>query len=84
MTETEIFCEDGEKIWRLDFGSFECFRNEAKSVILSLPWRDVWRSKGVDEEPLEPVHHMEVYTQLAQRLKYNVAVYVLFTLQRDT
>jgi len=27
----------------------------------------VWRSKGVDEEPLEPVHHMEVYTEV---LKY--------------
>jgi len=36
---------------------------------LSLPWRSVWRSKGVDEEPLEPVHHMEAYREV---LKYFV------------
>jgi hypothetical protein len=66
VTETEIFCENGDNIRRLDFGSFECFRNEAKSVTLSLPWRDVWRSKGVDEEPLEPARHMEVYREVLQ------------------
>jgi hypothetical protein len=36
-------------------------------VTLSLPWRSVWRSKGVDEEPLEPAHHMEAYAEV---LKY--------------
>jgi hypothetical protein len=36
-------------------------------VTLSLPWRSVWRSKGVDEEPLEPARHMEAYKEV---LKY--------------
>jgi F-box-like len=67
MDETVIICENREKIRILDFGSFDCFRNAANSVILSLPWRGVWRSKGVDEEPLEPVHHMEAYSEV---LKY--------------
>jgi WD40 repeat protein len=65
VTETEIFCEE-KQIRILDFGSFECFRNEAKSLTLSLPWRDVWRSKGVDEEHLQPAHHMEVYREVLQ------------------
>jgi F-box-like len=67
VTETEILCRDLEKIQTLDFGFFELFRNEAKTVTLSLPWRSVWRSKGADEEPLEPAHHMEVYAEV---LKY--------------
>ena len=67
MDETLLICADSEKTYLLDFGTFECFRNEAKSVTLSLPWRSVWRSKGVDEEPLEPVHHMAVYREV---LKY--------------
>jgi hypothetical protein len=67
MDESEIFCFDNTEINIFNFGSLECFRNEANSVILSLPWRSVWRSKGVDEEPLEPVHHMEVYREV---LKY--------------
>ena len=67
MDESEIFCFGGAQINIFNFGSLESFRNEAKSVTLSLPWRSVWRSKGVDEEPLEPVHHMEVYTEV---LKY--------------
>ena len=66
VTETEIFCEEDQiRIW--DFGSFKFSQNEAKSVTLSLPWRGVWRSKGVDEDPLEPVRHMEVYREV---LKY--------------
>ena len=48
---------------KLDFSSFE-LRNEAKSVTLSLPWRSVWRSKGVDEEPVEPGRHMEAYREV--------------------
>jgi hypothetical protein len=67
VSETEILCMGYSEIDRLDFGSFECFRNAAKSVTLSLPWRSVWRSKGVDEEPLEPGRHMEVYREV---LKY--------------
>jgi hypothetical protein len=67
LTETEIFSQGGATIRILDFNSFNVFRNEAKSVNLSLPWRGVWRSKGVDEEPLKSVHHMEVYRQV---LKY--------------
>jgi F-box-like len=68
VDETEIFiCDYNNVMQRLNFGSFECFQNATKSVTLSLPWRSVWRSKGVDEEPLEPVHHMEVYTEV---LKY--------------
>jgi F-box-like len=67
MDETLLICADQEKTYLLDFGTFECFRNEAKSVTLSLPWRSVWRSKGVDEEPLQPVHHMDVYREV---LKY--------------
>ena len=51
---------------RLNFGSLECFRNEAKSVTLSSPWRSVWRSKGVDEEPLKPARHMEVYKEVVK------------------
>jgi F-box-like len=66
VTETEILCQD-KKIRILNFGSFECIRNEAKSVTLSLPWRSVWRSKGVEEEPLEHVRHMELYKEI---LKY--------------
>jgi hypothetical protein len=68
VDETEIFLTEYENvIHRFNFGSFEYFRNEAKSVTLSSPWRSVWRSKGIDEEPLEPARHMEVYTQV---LKY--------------
>ena len=58
VDETRITCKrrkgayDSEII-RLDFGSFDYFRNSTKSVTLSLPWRGVWRSKGVDEECLE-------------------------------
>ena len=33
-------------------------------MTLSLPWRGVWRSNGVDEEPLKPARHMEVYTKV--------------------
>ena len=67
MEEREIFCFNRDKLNIFNFGSFERFRNEAKSVTLSLPWRGVWRSKGVDEEPLEPLHHMKVYKEV---LKY--------------
>jgi hypothetical protein len=71
MDETEIFFGDIRRekciMQRLNFGSFELFHNETKSVTLSLPWRGVWRSKGVDEEPLEPVRHMEAYKEV---LKY--------------
>jgi F-box-like len=67
VSEIDIFIVGKMKIHRFDFGTFECFRNAAKSVTLSLPWRGVWRSKGVDEEPLEPVHHMEIYREV---LKY--------------
>jgi F-box-like len=67
VIESEIFCVNVHEIYRLNFSSFSVFRNEAKSVILSLPWRSVWRSKGVDDEPLEPVHHMEAYKEV---LKY--------------
>ena len=66
VSETEVFIIGTWEIHRFDFGSFECFRNEAKSVTLSLPWRSVWRSKGVDEEPLEPARHMEVYKEVLQ------------------
>ena len=61
VSENEIFVINNAKICKIDFGSFDYFQNEAKSVTLSLPWRSVWRSKGVDEEPLEPARHMEVY-----------------------
>ena len=64
MDETAIICEGKSKFRILDFDFLEYFRNEAKSVILSLPWRSVWRSKGVDEEPLEPARHMEVYREV--------------------
>jgi hypothetical protein len=67
VTETEIFCLDWETFTVLDFSSINVFQNATKSVTLSLPWRSVWRSKGVDEEPLEPVHHMEAYREI---LKY--------------
>ena len=69
MDETAILCDEQRaKAFKiLDFGSLEIFRNVAKSVTLSLPWRSVWRSKGVDEEPLEPVCHIEVYREV---LKY--------------
>ena len=67
VSESEIFCVNIGNIRRLNFSSFEPFRNTAKSVTLSFPWRSVWRSKGVDEEPLEPVRHMEVYREV---LKY--------------
>ena len=64
VTETEIFCQEmSMDINKLDFSSFE-LRNEAKSVTLSLPWRSVWRSKGVDEEPVEPGRHMEAYREV--------------------
>ena len=53
-----------------NFGSFKLFGNTTKSVTLSLPWRSVWRSKGVDEEPLEPVRHMEVYREVLKYFKY--------------
>ena len=58
-TETEIFSQEWNKIRILDFSSLNVFCNAAKSVTLSLPWRSVWRSKEVDEEPLEPARHME-------------------------
>ena len=64
VDETAVICENKEEIRILDFGSFESFRGKAKSVTMSLPWRGVWRSKGVDEEPLEPVRHMEVYREV--------------------
>ena len=67
MDESKIFCLNFTEINIINFGSFACFRNESKSVTLSSPWRSVWRSKGVDEEPLEPVHHMEAYRKV---LKY--------------
>jgi F-box-like len=66
VDETEIFLADYNVMHRLDFRSFEGFRNEAKSVTLSLPWRSVWRSKGVDEEPLKPARHIEVYAEVVQ------------------
>ena len=66
VSETEVFIIGHKEIHRFDFGSFECFRNEAKSVTLSLPWRSVWRSKGVDEEPLEPLHHVSVYKEVLE------------------
>jgi WD40 repeat protein len=66
MDETAIICEGKYKFRILDFGFLEYFRSEAKSVTLSLPWRSVWRRKGVDEEPLEPVHHMDVYREVLQ------------------
>jgi hypothetical protein len=64
--ETTIIYEKSGIIRILDFSSFDCFRNSANSVTLSLPWRSVWRSKGVDEEPLEPGRHMEVYREVLQ------------------
>ena len=67
MDDLEIFCFDKTEINIFNFGPLKCFRNEAHSVILSLPWRSVWRSKGVDEEPLEPVLHVEAYREV---LKY--------------
>jgi hypothetical protein len=68
VDETDIFIADTENgVQRLNFGSFDCFRNATNSVTLSLPWRSVWRSKGVDEEPLEPGRHMKVYKEV---LKY--------------
>ena len=65
MGETLLICATFHHIF--DFGSFELFGNEAKSVTLSLPWRSVWRSKGVVEEPLKPLHHVEAYSEV---LKY--------------
>jgi hypothetical protein len=41
-----------------------CFFFKKTSVTLSLPWRNVWRSQGVDEESLEPLHHMIVYREI--------------------
>jgi F-box-like len=67
MDETLLICYDWNTIHLLDFGSFEHFQNAANSVTLSSPWRSVWRSKGVDEEPLKPVLHMKVYKEV---LKY--------------
>ena len=66
MDETLLICAHPDKTFVLDFGSFELFGNEAKSVTLSLPWRSVWRSKGVDEEPLEPLHHIETYAEVVK------------------
>jgi len=67
MDEIKIFHSGILEMTIFNFGSFACLPYESKSVILSLPWRSVWRSKGVDEEPLEPVHHMEAYREV---LKY--------------
>jgi hypothetical protein len=67
MDEIKIFHSGIHGMAIFNFGSFACLPYESKSVILSLPWRSVWRSKGVDEEPLEPVHHMEAYREV---LKY--------------
>jgi hypothetical protein len=67
VTETEIFSQDWYKIRIIDFSSLNVIRNATKSVTLSSPWRGLWRSKGVDEEPLEPTRHMEVYKEV---LKY--------------
>ena len=64
--EMAIICEQSGTVGIFDFSSFECFRNAANSVTLSLPWRSVWRSKGVDEEPLEPARHMEVYREVLE------------------
>jgi F-box-like len=63
LDESKIF----SGIYTYNFGSFGLFENTTKRVTLSLPWRSVWRSKGVDEEPLQPVGHMEVYREV---LKY--------------
>ena len=35
MDETAIICENEKEIRILDFGSFECFRDKAKSVTMS-------------------------------------------------
>jgi hypothetical protein len=67
MNESKIFWLGGSEMNIYNFSSLDCFRNAANSVILSLPWRGVWRSKGVDEEPLEPARHIEVYKEV---LKY--------------
>ena len=67
VTETEIFIWGTNKITILDFSSMDVFRNATNSVTLSSPWRSVWWSKGVDEEPLEPARHMEAYKTV---LKY--------------
>jgi F-box-like len=67
LSETEIFCITSGSVCRLNFSPFGLFGKAAKSMALSSPWRSVWRSKGVDEEPLEPVRHMEVYMEV---LKY--------------
>jgi hypothetical protein len=66
MGETLLICYNWDTIHLLDFGSFEHFQNAANSVTLSSPWRSVWRSKGVDEEPLEPIRHMKVYKEVLQ------------------
>jgi hypothetical protein len=50
VTETEIFGWSFQKIGILDFSSFNVLKNATNSVTLSLPWRSVWRSIGVDEE----------------------------------
>jgi F-box-like len=44
MDETLLICANPNNTFVLDFGSFELFGNEAKSVTLSLPWRSVWRA----------------------------------------
>ena len=67
VTETEILYLAWNTITILDFSSIHVFRNATNSVVLSLPWRSVWRRKGVDEEPLEPARHMEAYRKV---LKY--------------
>jgi len=67
VTETEILSLGENTFKILDFSSLDVFQNATNSVTLSSPWRSVWRSKGVDEEPLEPGHHREVYKEV---LKY--------------
>jgi hypothetical protein len=66
VTETEIFCREWNKIRILDFSSVEVLKNETNSATLSMPWRSVWRSKGVDEEPLIPALHLEVYKEVLE------------------
>ena len=67
VDEGAIMYGERNQIRILDFSFLEYFRNATNSSTLSLPWRSVWRSKGVDEEPLKPARHMEVYTEV---LKY--------------
>ena len=66
MNETEFLISGSSEMIIFKFGSLLSLRNAAKPVTLSLPWRSVWRSKGVDEEPLEPARHIEVYKEVLE------------------